>query len=193
MMELSCSTQTHRSDLFYYVGSSTPDYAASGSTLGSDPECSPCEGRTPPESIFTKIREGLEKVRGEWADGTFVVKPGDEDIHTANERRLTEIVGSVGGKVHTGRSRNDQVATDLRLHLRSELKKLGGLVRSLVDTAAKRAKAEAHILMPGYTHLQSAQPIRWGHWMLADASTRGDIEECCHNVFYAHQQYRLHK
>ena len=118
-----------------------------------------------------KIREGLEKVRAEWASGKFVVKDGDEDIHTANERRLTEIVGSVGGKVHTGRSRNDQVATDVRLHLRNKCAELGELVRSLVDTAAKRAHAEAHILMPGYTHLQSAQPIRWGHWMLAHASS----------------------
>ena len=92
-----------------------------------------------------------------------------EDTTTANERRLTELVGSVGGKVHTGRSRNDQVVTDLRLHLRGVAKELGELVSSLVLTASKRAAAEADIIMPGYTHLQSAQPIRWSHWMLAHA------------------------
>ncbi len=117
------------------------------------------------------IRGGLEKVRAEWAAGTFEPKEGDEDIHTANERRLTELVGAVGGKVHTGRSRNDQVATDLRLHVRGICARLGGMVRSLVSVAAKRAEAEVDLLMPGYTHLQSAQPIRWSHWMLAHASS----------------------
>jgi len=118
-----------------------------------------------------EIRKGLTAVRAEWAAGTFEVKDGDEDIHTANERRLTELVGAVGGKVHTGRSRNDQVVTDLRLHLRGVCAKLGELVRNLVSTAVKRAAAEADVLMPGYTHLQSAQPIRWGHWMLAHAAS----------------------
>ena len=117
------------------------------------------------------IRSGLATVKSEWAAGTFVEKPGDEDIHTANERRLTELVGAVGGKVHTGRSRNYQVVTDLRLHLRDKCARLGELLSSLVAVAAKRAAAEAHILMPGYTHLQSAQPIRWAHWMLAHASS----------------------
>jgi argininosuccinate lyase len=117
------------------------------------------------------IRSGLEKVRAEWAGGTFEPKEGDEDIHTANERRLTELIGPVGGKVHTGRSRNDQVVTDLRLHLRGLCKRLLGLTHSLVLVAAKRARAEAHILMPGYTHLQSAQPIRWGQWLCCHASS----------------------
>ena len=119
----------------------------------------------------SSIREGLEKVRSEWASGTFVEKDGDEDIHTANERRLTELIGPTGGKVHTGRSRNDQVVTDLRLHLRGTCARLGELLRSLILVCAKRAAAEVDILMPGYTHLQSAQPIRWGHWMLAHASS----------------------
>jgi len=123
------------------------------------------------------ICEGLTKVLAEWEAGTFEVKDGDEDIHTANERRLTELVGPVGGKVHTGRSRNDQVVTDLRLHLRGECKRLQGLLQTLILTAAKRAHAEADLLMPGYTHLQSAQPIRWSHWMLAHAcSWKRDAE-----------------
>ena len=115
------------------------------------------------------IREGLEKVRAEWAAGTFEVKDGDEDIHTANERRLTELIGPVGGKLHTGRSRNDQVVTDVRLHLRGLCAELHGMLQGLVRVAAQRASAEADIIMPGYTHLQSAQPVRWGHWLLAHA------------------------
>jgi argininosuccinate lyase len=117
----------------------------------------------------SSIRSGLESVRAEWAAGTFEVKDGDEDIHTANERRLTEIIGPAGGKVHTGRSRNDQVVTDVRLHLRGTCERLGGLLRGLIRVAAKRAAAECDIIMPGYTHLQSAQPVRWGHWLLCHA------------------------
>ena len=125
----------------------------------------------------TSIRSGLESIRAEWAAGTFVVCEGDEDIHTANERRLTELIGPAGGKVHTGRSRNDQVATDVRLHLRGTCEKLGGLLRGLIQVAAKRAAAEADIIMPGYTHLQSAQPIRWAHWLLSHAwSWKRDAE-----------------
>tara|TARA_B100000795_G_C22608751_1_gene364239 strand:- start:41 stop:736 length:696 start_codon:yes stop_codon:yes gene_type:complete len=125
----------------------------------------------------TSIRSGLESIRAEWAAGTFVVCEGDEDIHTANERRLTELIGAAGGKVHTGRSRNDQVVTDVRLHLRGTCEKLSGLLRGLIQVAAKRAAAEADIIMPGYTHLQSAQPIRWGHWLLAHAwSWKRDAE-----------------
>lgn len=123
------------------------------------------------------IRDGLATVMGEWERGEFVEKEGDEDIHTANERRLTELIGPVGGKVHTGRSRNDQVVTDLRLHLRAEGARLHELLRTLISTAAKRATAEADYLMPGYTHLQSAQPIRWSHWMLSHATAwRRDAE-----------------
>jgi len=117
----------------------------------------------------SSIRDGLELVREEWAKGVFVVKEGDEDIHTANERRLTELIGAAGGKVHTGRSRNDQVVTDLRLYLRSVCAELASELQSLVAVAAKRAEAEVDMLMPGYTHLQSAQPIRWSHWMLCHA------------------------
>lgn len=117
-----------------------------------------------------EIRRGLVQVRGEWENGSFEVKEGDEDIHTANERRLTELVGAVGGKVHTGRSRNDQVVTDMRIHLRGTCARLLKLMHGLIECAARRATAEADILMPGYTHLQSAQPIRWSHWMLSHAS-----------------------
>ncbi|KAF4316411.1 hypothetical protein BBO99_00008504 [Phytophthora kernoviae] len=89
-----------------------------------------------------EIVAGLDKVGDEWAAGSFVPKEGDEDIHTANERRLTELIGAVGGKLHTGRSRNDQVATDL-------------------------AENNIDLLMPGFTHLQPAQPLRFSHWVLS--------------------------
>lgn len=113
-----------------------------------------------------EIHRGLEVIHGEWKEGKFVEKFGDEDIHTANERRLGEIIGkNISGKVHTGRSRNDQVATDMRLYVRDELKKLAKYLKSFIETMIKRAEKEIDFLMPGYTHLQRAQPIRWSHWI----------------------------
>ncbi|HRW50688.1 MAG: argininosuccinate lyase [Caldilinea sp.] len=114
-----------------------------------------------------QIVDGLEQVAGEWARGEFTIVEGDEDIHTANERRLTELIGSVAGKLHTGRSRNDQVATDVRLWLREEIAHLRRHQRDLIATAVERAAEEIDILMPGYTHLQPAQPVRWSHWLLS--------------------------
>jgi len=111
--------------------------------------------------------DGLGEVYKEWEEGNFEIKAGDEDIHTANERRLTEIIGPTGGKLHTGRSRNDQVATDTRLWTveaeRDILKDLG----SLLTAAASVSKEHIHVLMAGYTHLQPAQPIRFSHWLMS--------------------------
>jgi argininosuccinate lyase len=109
--------------------------------------------------------EGLEKVRQEWAAGTFEIKPGDEDIHTANERRLTEIIGPTGGKLHTGRSRNDQVATDTRLWTVEAEKDVLKDLATLLTAGASYAKDHIDVLMAGYTHLQPAQPIRFSHWI----------------------------
>lgn len=108
-----------------------------------------------------QIVAGLDRVADEWRRGEFVIKPGDEDIHTANERRLTELIGAVAGKLHTGRSRNDQVATDVRLWLREEIAQLQLHLQQIIRVAVDRAEAEIDLLMPGYTHLQPAQPIRW--------------------------------
>ncbi|KAK9814812.1 hypothetical protein WJX72_011922 [[Myrmecia] bisecta] len=116
------------------------------------------------------IIEGLSKVGKEWETGTFKVVSGDEDIHTANERRLSELVGVVGGKLHTGRSRNDQVATDTRLWLKEELKLIRSSLADLMRVAVDRAEREVDVLMPGYTHLQPAQTVRWGHWLLSHAA-----------------------
>jgi argininosuccinate lyase len=112
---------------------------------------------------------GLEQVAEEWRSGRFQVAAGDEDVHTAVERRLGELIGPVAGKLHTGRSRNDQVATDLRWWLRSRVHELDALLIDLLRVAVRRAEADMDVLMPGYTHLQPAQPIRWSHWLLSHA------------------------
>jgi argininosuccinate lyase len=117
---------------------------------------------------FNEIERGFKQILKEWQDGKFEIHPGvDEDIHTANERRLGEIIGKdIAGKLHTGRSRNDQVATDMRLWLREQLEKLEGYLSDFLKVIAARAEQEIEHVMPGYTHLQRAQPIRWSHWML---------------------------
>lgn len=112
------------------------------------------------------IVTGLEQVKAEWAKGAFEIKAGDEDIHTANERRLTELIGAaIGGKLHTGRSRNDQVATDTRLWTVKAERDILNDMSILLDAAADVATLHVDILMAGYTHLQPAQPIRFSHWL----------------------------
>lgn len=86
--------------------------------------------------------------------------PDDEDIHTANERRLTELIGSLGGKLHTGRSRNDQVATDMRLWLLHEVKEVETGLKALIRVMVERADKEKEFLLPGYTHLQVRDSFR---------------------------------
>lgn len=113
------------------------------------------------------IVAGLAQVQVEFADGTFVFDEGDEDIHTAVERRLTEIVGDVGGKLHTGRSRNDQVATDFRLWVMGAIDHLQDNLTDLQNALLESAAANLNLPMPGYTHLQHAQPVTWGHWVLS--------------------------
>ncbi|KAG7662933.1 ARG4 [[Candida] subhashii] len=122
-------------------------------------------------SELEKIHTGLDQIHTEWASGTFVEKPGDEDIHTANERRLGEIIGrEIAGKVHTGRSRNDQVATDMRIYVRDRLTDLISKLGNFIQAIVARAESEIDVLMPGYTHLQRAQPIRWAHWLSSYAT-----------------------
>ena len=113
------------------------------------------------------IVAGLAQVGEELADGRFPFHPADEDIHTAVERRLTELVGLVGGKLHTGRSRNDQVATDFRLWLLEAIDQVTALLSDLQIALVENAAANLNLPMPGYTHLQHAQPVTWGHWVLS--------------------------
>ena len=110
---------------------------------------------------------GLERVDNEFARGIFELAPTDEDIHTAVERRLGELIGPVAGKLHTGRSRNDQVATDIRLYLMRELVALSEVLRQVQRSIVALAEAHVDLLMPGYTHMQPAQPVRFSHWLLS--------------------------
>ncbi|XP_027886948.1 argininosuccinate lyase [Xiphophorus couchianus] len=116
-----------------------------------------------------QILQGMDQISEEWSKGAFLIKPEDEDIHTANERRLKELIGAPAGKLHTGRSRNDQVVTDMRLWLRDAVTKLTDNSLQLISTMVERAAIEIDVLFPGYTHMQRAQPIRWSHWILSFA------------------------
>ena len=115
------------------------------------------------------LRGGLLKVREELRQGTFQPDVALEDVHMAVESRLTEIVGDVGGKLHTARSRNDQVATDVRLWLTPRIAGLDEQIARLVRVLLDRVESDGRTLMPGYTHLQHGQPIWLGHHLLAYA------------------------
>ena len=118
------------------------------------------------EEQAQRLVAGLAQVLREFDEDVFELRPGDEDIHTAVERRLTEIVGTEGGRLHTGRSRNDQVATDLRLWSMRACERVSGLIRELQAALVARAAEHLETLMPGYTHLQPAQPVTVAHWLL---------------------------
>ncbi len=113
------------------------------------------------------LLRGLGEVRAELEAGRFAFQAEDEDIHMAIERRLTELVGPVGGKLHTGRSRNDQVALDLRLYLRAALTGLSEAITRLERSFLEQARRHLDLAMPGYTHLQRAQPVLFAHHLLA--------------------------
>jgi argininosuccinate lyase len=109
----------------------------------------------------------LEQVAAEVSDGGFRVSPEDEDIHMAIERRLTELAGPVGGKLHTARSRNDQVATDMAMFVREQATSAQALLGELMGTLVGQAERHIDWAMPGYTHLQRAQPVYLSHHLLA--------------------------
>jgi argininosuccinate lyase len=113
------------------------------------------------------IVAGLEQVRGEIDRGEFGFEAADEDIHMAVERRLTALIGEVGRKLHTARSRNDQVALDIRLYLRDQVKELLEALQDLRRAGAKLARRYFGVILPGYTHLQRAQPVLYSHHLLA--------------------------
>jgi len=113
------------------------------------------------------IERGLGQIEGEISRGEFIWSLDDEDVHLNIEKRLTALVGDAGKRLHTGRSRNDQVATDIRLYLRGEIDRIAGLVRALQASLINVAEKHAGTLMPGFTHLQVAQPVTFGHHLLA--------------------------
>jgi argininosuccinate lyase len=114
-----------------------------------------------------EIVRGLHAVAGEFERGEFVFVESDEDIHTAVERRLTEIIGPLAGKLHTGRSRNDQVATDFRLWMMEAVEQADVQLRGLQSSLIARSEQDMGVILPGYTHTQRAQPILLSHWWLS--------------------------
>ena len=114
-----------------------------------------------------KIVRGLKAIEREIESGKFAFSSADEDVHMNIERRLTEKIGAAGGKLHTARSRNDQVALDMRLFLREEVGLIIDSLQSLGGRLARAAKRHLDVIMPGYTHLQRAQPVLFSHHLLA--------------------------
>jgi argininosuccinate lyase len=114
-----------------------------------------------------QIVNGLHAIAGEIENGSFSFAESDEDIHTAVERRLVELIGITAGKLHTGRSRNDQIATDFRLWMLDALSNLDGTLMGMQSVLVTLAERNPHVLMPGYTHLQRAQPITLAHWLMS--------------------------
>src|SRR5262245_22649365 len=116
---------------------------------------------------LTAIEKGLAQIRDEVRGGTFPWSLEAEDVHFNIERRLTELVGEPGKRLHTGRSRNDQVATDVRLYLRAGIDHVQALIKALQRQLLDLADEHAETMMPGYTHLQAAQPVSFGHHLMA--------------------------
>jgi argininosuccinate lyase len=114
-----------------------------------------------------RLVSGLGQVHAEFEAGTFEIQASDEDIHTAVERRLGELAGPVAGKLHTGRSRNDQVATDLRLYMLAEMGTLQQALAQVQIAIVEKAEEQLDTIMPGYTHMQQAQPLLFSHWLMA--------------------------
>ena len=114
-----------------------------------------------------QIVNGLHAIEKEFAEGSFTFSESDEDIHTAVERRHGELIGAAAGKLHTGRSRNDQVATDFRLWMLDSLPLLDESIKGLQSVLLALAEAHQATFMPGYTHLQRAQPVTFSHWLLS--------------------------
>src|SRR5580704_10490759 len=114
-----------------------------------------------------ELLRGLDAVAGELAAGSFVFEQDDEDIHMAIERRLTELAGPVGGKLHTARSRNDQVATDVAMYVREHARAAHDAAGELMGALVDRAEEHLEWPLPGYTHLQRAQPVYLAHHLLA--------------------------
>lgn len=114
-----------------------------------------------------QITSGLKEIEQKIAAGDFEWSETLEDVHMNIEARLTDAIGSVGKKLHTGRSRNDQVATDIKLWLRDEIDQIAGLITLLQAGIIKLAEGQAETIMPGFTHLQTAQPVTFGHHLLA--------------------------
>ncbi len=134
------------------------------------------------QPTLDRLLGGLEAVAAELSSGTLALLPSDEDIHMAVERRLTELVGEPGRRLHTGRSRNDQVALDLRLYARRACVQLVLAAADLQEVLLRRAREQRATLLPGYTHMQRGQPVHLAHHLLAYLEMlgrdRGRLQDC---------------
>ncbi len=130
------------------------------------------------------VQDGLKKIFKSVEDGTFVIEDDVEDIHSQVELQLTQMIGPVGGKIHSGRSRNDQVLVDLKIFLRSEIKDVIDLCGELFTTLTELSEKFKDILMPGYTHLQIAMPSSFGLWLGAYAES---LVDDCQSVLAAYK------
>ena len=128
------------------------------------------------------IARGMEQVRQEIESGQFQWQLDLEDVHLNIEARLTQLIGDAGKRLHTGRSRNDQVATDVRLWLRTEIDGLIALLRELQSALVSVARDHVDVIMPGFTHLQVAQPVSFAHHLLAYVEMFARDEERMHDV-----------
>ena len=117
-----------------------------------------------------KIVSGLNEIKTEIIDGRLEIDQNAEDIHTFVEQELTKRIGDAGKKLHTARSRNDQVALDLRMHLKSQTDEITALTKNLIKVLNEKAKENINTVMPGYTHMQRAQPVTFAHHLLAYAA-----------------------
>ncbi len=130
-----------------------------------------------------KIAHGLDTILSEIADGKFTFKRALEDIHMNVEGRLSELIGAPSGRLHTARSRNDQVATDFRLWMRDEIDAIDAALAAFQKTLATKALEHAGTVMPGFTHLQTAQPVTFGHHLMAyvemASRDRGRFADAC--------------
>ncbi len=134
------------------------------------------EGLIPPEEA-RRIEDGLNRIREEIASGTLVPTQELEDVHMNIESRLIELLGPTGARLHTGRSRNDQVAVTMRLFLRDRLRHIASGMEALLSVLLERAARHMDVIVPGFTHLQQAQPISMGHyWMAHFAAFSRDCE-----------------
>ena len=138
------------------------------------------------EDELDAIASGLKQIAEEIVNGDFVWSVKQEDVHMNIEARLTDLIGIAGKKLHTGRSRNDQVATDIRLYLRSEIKHIDDQLKRLQTAILDLAEQHADTIMPGFTHLQVAQPITFGHhlmaWFEMLVRDRERLQDCCKRV-----------
>ncbi|MFA0962238.1 argininosuccinate lyase [Roseivirga sp. BDSF3-8] len=121
-----------------------------------------------------QLEEGLNAILKEVEEGTFAIQPGVEDVHSQVEMMLTERLGDTGKRIHTARSRNDQVLVDIKLYLRAEVKEMVELIKDLFRTLMAAAEEHKEVLIPGYTHLQAAMPSSFGLWFSAYAEALAD-------------------